>query len=110
MEALLKFARYIGPLRTMLFLLVLILAVSAFFSMGEMQRSGIMMFPTLIAPAITPLLWFVIPLDMTMCAIMRSGKSSRARQRYLNVIWCDALAIVLLVITWYPFYSRLLSG
>lgn len=109
MKALLQFWRYVGALRAMLYLLVLILAMSAVFSLGGTQKSGLMMFPTLIAPAIVPMIFFVIPLDMTMCSIMRSGRNESEQKRYRHLIFFDALAFALLLGAWYPFYHRLLT-
>lgn len=93
----------------MLYLLILILILSAPFSMGEMHKSGIMMFPTLIAPAIVPMLFFVNLLDATMCAIMRSGKTAAERKRYRQMIWYDLISLTVLFAVWTPFYKRLLQ-
>ncbi len=100
---------YVGPLRAMLYLLMLILFLSAFFSMGETQKSGFMMFPTLIAPAIVPMLFFVNLLDATMCKIMMSGKNAAQRRRYRHMIWYDLISLFVLFAVWTPFYKRLLQ-
>ncbi len=109
MRALLQFWQYVGPLRGMLYLLVLILSVTALFSMGGTQKAGLMMFPTLIAPAVVPMIFFVIPLDMTMCSIMMSGRKAPDRKRYRHMIMFDAIAFFVLIGAWYPFYYRLLN-
>jgi len=93
----------------MLYLLVLILSVTALFSMGGVQKSGLMIFPTLIAPATVPMIFFVIPLDMTMCRIMLSDGDGSVRRRYRHMIIFDALAFIVLLGAWYPFYHRLLT-
>ena len=108
-DMVLRFMRFIGPLRTMLYLLILALAVMSVFSMGGTEKSGLMMMPTLIAPAIVPMLFFVLPLDMTMCWIMMSGKSKAKRQRYRHLIQLNCLAFLLLLGAWFPFYARLLG-
>ncbi|MDE0308546.1 MAG: hypothetical protein OXI60_01765 [Acidiferrobacterales bacterium] len=104
-----EFVVYVGPLRSMLYLLMLILFVSAFFSMGGTQKSGFMMFPTLIAPAIVPMLFFVNLLDATMCKIMMSGKGETQRRRYRHMIWYDLISLLVLFAVWSPFYKRLLQ-
>ena len=109
MNSVFQFWRYVGPLRGMLYLLILILSITAIFSMGGTQKSGLMMFPTLIAPAIVPMLFFVIPLDMTMCRIMMSGREAPVRKRYRHIVALDALSFVLLLGAWFPFYYRLLN-
>ena len=87
---------------------ILLMIVSAAFSLGGLQKSGIMMFPTLIIPAMVPMMFFILPLDMTMCAIMMSGKGDEAKQRYRRLIICDLAAMVALFAAWWPFYSRLI--
>ena len=93
----------------MLFALILILVITALFSMGETHKSGWMMFPTLLAPAIVPMLFFVIPLDMTMCAIMMSGKEVSERLRYKRMILYDLIAMIVLLVAWFPFFRRLID-
>ena len=93
----------------MLYILILILIVAALFSMGETQKSGLMMFPTLIAPALVPMLFFVNLLDATMCLIMMSGKDAMQRRRYRHMILYDLLSLFLLFAVWTPFYRRLLD-
>jgi len=93
----------------MLYLAVLMLIIAAVFSFGETQKSGLMMFPTLIAPAVVPMLYFVIPLDMIMCTILMSGKEADERRRYKHMILSDLVAFAALFAAWLPFYWRLLS-
>ncbi len=92
----------------MLFLAVIALSITAIFSMGGTQKSGLMMFPTLIAPATVPMLFFVIPLDMMMCRILMSGKDAAERRRYWHLIGADFAVLLLLFFAWFPFYKRLL--
>lgn len=101
---------FLGPLRSMLYAFIAILIVCAGFSLGGMQKSGIMMFPTLIAPALVPMLFFVIPLDMTMCKIMMSGKDAAARRRYSRIIYWDLAIMLALAAAWSPFFYRLIKG
>ena len=100
--------RFTGPLRAMLFAGIIAMAAAAAFSAGGMQTSGIMIFPTLIVPAVVPMIFFVLPLDMTMCAIMMSGKTDAEKKRYRKLILCDIVAMVLLFAAWWPFYSKLI--
>ena len=110
MTLLLKFCRYVGPLRAMHFALIGLLSITAVFSMGAMQKTGLMMFPTLIAPAIVPMIFFVLPLDMMMCRIMMSQRDETTQKRYRQMIRLNAVAFAVLLGAWLPFYSRLLSG
>ena len=104
-----RFFGYVGPLRSMLYVLILILTLAAPFSGGEMQTSGVMMFPTLIAPALVPMLFFVNALDATMCAVMMSGKDQAQRRRYRHMIWLDVITLAVCFAAWSPFYKRLLQ-
>ena len=104
-----QFASTVGTLRVLLYLAIAILIFLAFFSLGETQTDGLMIFPTLIAPAVVPMLFFVIPLDMTMCGIMMSGKGIDEIRRYKKVILYDLIAMAILFAAWYPFFSRLLD-
>ena len=106
---LLDFASYVGALRALLYLLILILTVSALFGMGQTEKSGIMIFPTLIAPALVPMLFFINLLDVTMCRILMSGKDAGERRRYRHLIWCDLISLIAVFAAWTPFYLRLLD-
>ncbi len=110
MRRMAKIWQYVGPLRGMLYLLILILSIAAVFALGGTQKSGVMMFPTLIAPAMAPMIFFVLPLDMTMCAIMMSGQIASVRQRYRHMIILDGLAFLVLLGAWLPFFYQLLNG
>ncbi len=105
-----QFWRYVGPLRGMHYLLILMLSIAAFFSLAGTHKSGWLMFPTLIAPATVPMIFFVLPLDMTMCAIMMSGRDATVRRRYRHMILFNAIAFIVLFGTWLPFYYRLMAG
>lgn len=109
MHRLARFCNYVGLLRAMLYTLMIILGGAAFFSSGGMQTTGLMIFPTLIAPALVPMLVFVIPLDVVMCKIMMSDKGATERRRYNNVIKLDLTFLVVLLAVWFPFYQRLLT-
>ena len=87
---------------------ILLMIVAAAFSLGGVQKSGIMMFPTLIIPAMVPMMFFILPLDMTMCAIMMSGKDDVAKRRYRKLIVCDLVVMAALFAAWWPFFFRLI--
>lgn len=100
----------IGLLRVLHALLLLALILSAPFAGGESARSGIEMWPTLIAPALVPIFVFVLPLDMTMAAISRSGQHGDERARLTTVIRFDLLLLLLLLVAWLPFFLALLGS
>ena len=104
-----QFLREIGPLRVMLLILVTALIFSAPLAIVETHKSGWLMLPTLIAPTIVPMLVFVIPLDITMCAIQMTSKGLSQRKRYIRIIWYDIASLIVLLLAWLPFFWKLLS-
>jgi hypothetical protein len=105
----LKLFQKIGPLRVLHALFLLVLILSAPFAMGESAHSGLRMWPTLIAPALVPIFVFVLPLDMTMAAISRSGVEGEEHQRLTTVIRFDMILYALLLGAWMPFFLSLLQ-
>ncbi len=105
-----EFLRQIGPLRVLHGLFIIVLAASAPFAGGEAAHSGLSMWPTLIAPALVPIFVFVLPLDMTMAAVARSGAEAGERLRLGRVLRFDAGLFVLLLAAWLPLFSQLLSA
>lgn len=104
-----NFFRKIGPLRVLHTLFLLLLIASAVFAGGESARSGLQMWPTLIAPALVPIFLFVLPLDMAMAAISRSGMEGAEHSRLTLVIRFDALLLAMLTLAWLPFFLQLLD-
>lgn len=105
-----KFISRVGVLRAMLATVTIVLIVMAPFAGGETQLSGWAMMPTLIAPALVPMLFFVFPLDMTMSAVYMSGKSAEQKPRYQFIIAMDIVLLILLTLAWLPFFRSLLRG
>ncbi|KAA3630842.1 MAG: hypothetical protein DWQ08_05615 [Proteobacteria bacterium] len=105
----LEFIRKIGTLRLLHAMLLAALILSAPFAGGESARSGLAMWPTLIAPALVPIFVFVLPLDMTMAAISRAGEEGAEHARLTTVLRFDLLLLVLLLGAWLPFFMALLD-
>jgi hypothetical protein len=101
------FFRELGALRLLHGAFLLILILSAPFAGEVAARSGIEMWPSLIAPALVPMFFFVIPLDITMCLISKSGAATDARARYNRAIKYDLVLLALLLIAWVPFFAKL---
>ena len=99
--------RKVGPLRVIHALFLLILILSAPFSGGESARAGLAMWPTLIAPALVPIFVFVLPLDMIMAAVSRSGVEGAEHARLTTVIRFNLVLFVLLLGAWLPFFLDL---
>jgi hypothetical protein len=104
------FLAKIGPLRVMHAVILIALILSGPFAGGESARSGVAMWPTLIAPALAPIFIFVLPLDMTMTAISRASAEGDERARLTTVIRFDAVFLAALLAAWLPFFLDLLSA
>lgn len=87
----------------------MIIMAAAPFANAPIEYSGWEMFPTLIAPAIVPILFFIYPLEMTMTSIFMADKEGKGRARYKFILWVDTIMLLGLVFTWLPFFIRLLS-
>ena len=97
----------LGPLRLMLALLVLLVVLLAPASFGEMRLDWPMVMPTVVAPAVAPILFFVLMLDMLMTRVLMSSADAPGRARLRRAFWFDLGVTVLLVAAWGPFFMRL---
>ena len=64
---------------------------------------------TLVAPPLAVMMAFVVPLDMLMSRIYMTDKPEAERARFRRILAVEALAFVLLVAAWTPFFVALLS-
>ena len=99
----------LGTLRGIMAVVVVILAVAAPFAGGGVQYTGWRMLPTLIAPAVAPIFFFVLPLDMMMCGVYMSGQSEAERARYRYIIRADLVLWLLLTLAWGAFFFSLIQ-
>ncbi len=105
----LQIMQTIGVLRVMLLVLLVALVFSAPLALLGTHKSGFLMLPTLIAPTIVPMLIFIIPLDVTMCAIQMSSKGASQRKRYIQIIRFELVSLGVLLLAWVPYFWNLLS-
>jgi hypothetical protein len=101
------FLKRIGALRAMLAALTLAVVAFAPFAQGEVSYSGWAMVPTLIVPAISPIVFFVLLLDLLMARVFMGSTDEAGRRRYRTVAWMDVALVVLLVLAWVPFFMTL---
>ena len=99
----------LGPLRGIMAVVVVILTVAAPFAGGGVQYTGWRMLPTLIAPAVAPIFFFVLPLDMMMCGVYMSGQGEVERARYRYIIRADLVLWLLLTVAWGAFFFSLVQ-
>lgn len=106
---LLRFARFLGPLRSALVLFTVVCIIAGPFAVGETRTTGWAMVPTLLIPSLTPVLFFVLPMDMVMSGVFMSDKPEQARRRYRFIIRMQAVLLALLALAWLPFVLNLVS-
>jgi hypothetical protein len=104
-----KLATDVGFLRVFHGLFLLLLMVSVPFAGGESARHGFAMWPTLIAPALVPIFFFVLPLDMFMAAVSRGGATDSEVNRLNRVLKYDIVLLILLLLTWVPFFAQIIT-
>jgi len=100
-------AAKLGVLRLLLVLIVLWFVVSAPFAGTEIVYSGWSMVPTLLVPVLVPIVFFVLPMDITMSRVFMSDAEGDVRNRYKLVIIMDIALFVVLLVAWLPYFVRL---
>ena len=76
---------------------------------SEIGVSMGLIWATLVAPPLAVMMAFVVPLDMLMSRIYMTDKPEAERARFRRILAAEALALVLLVATWTPFFVDLLA-
>ena len=104
-----RYVRELGALRVMLALLSLLVIAAAPLSEGPAVYSGWRLATTVIAPALFVMLVFVVPLDVMMSALFRSGADAAGKARLTRVIVAELALLAGLLLAWTPFVLRLLD-
>ncbi len=97
----------LGPLRWMLAILVLFVALLAPAAFAETDLHWPMVVPTVVAPAVAPILFFVLMLDVLMTRVWMSSAGAQGRARLRRAFWFDLGLTAVLVLAWGPFFLRL---
>jgi len=103
------FFQTMGIQRSFLVLVTLSLVILSFFSGGEYAMHGWRTLPTLVAPSLVPILFFVLCLDMMMSLIYSVESSDAVKRRYRNIIRIHLVLVIVLVAFWTPFFVRLVA-
>ncbi len=93
-----------GPLRTALVGTVLTSVIFSFFSHGQVTYSGWPMVPTLIVPALTPIVFFVLAFDVMMSSILFADSIDAARSRYKTILLTEIALLITLFGSWLPYF------
>jgi hypothetical protein len=97
----------LGPLRSMLVGGILVLVLLRPWADGEMSYSGWSMVPTLIVPALVPILFFVLLLDMIMSRVFMVDAAGAERARFRRILWTEAGVLLILLVSWGSFFLAL---
>ncbi|SRR5690606_18192808 len=105
-----QFARDVGPLRLMLGVLALIGAVFAPSPEMETVRSGWGLITTGVLPAIGPIVFMVLLLDMLMSRVLMIDTDADGHRRYRRALLYDGGLAVIMLVAWLPFLIYLAEG
>jgi len=94
-------------LRSFMGVVTLFCVVMSRFAGGETLYSGWGMVPTLIVPAIVPILFFVIWLDVLMSWVFRIDAEGEEKARLGRVMIFDLIMVSLLTLSWVGFFLSL---
>lgn len=102
-----KFINYLGPMRVALALFTFTLIGMAPFASGA-SLSGWGAVVGIVAPSLTVIMLFVLPLDMMMSRIFMSDAEGAQRLRYRRILWLELFLFLALLVAWGPFIANLL--
>jgi len=65
------------------------------------------MVPTLIVPAIAPILFFVLGFDLMMSSILAADKKDDEKAKFYFIIKLEAILLVTMFLFWLPYYMSI---
>lgn len=98
--------QWLGPLRVMLVLGALAMLVLRPAPHTAAVYKGWALVPTVLVPALVPMVFMVLLLDAIMGTVLLSSRP-RQRRRYHAVIAINLGLAALLVLWWWPFFATL---
>ncbi len=104
-----KYLFDMGALRTLLLCSILLVIVLSLWADGEVYAHDWRIVYSVIAPTVTMMLVFAVPLDITMARIFMSGASDCERKRLRSIIRIEASAYLLMILAWTPFFFAVLG-
>ena len=100
----------IGPLRFILQLLALIFIFLSLSVGDTVYYSGWKMLPSLIVPALIPIVFFGMLLELLMSTVfLIDAEEPENRSRFMTIVKIDLLLIAGLLLFWVPTLVRLLE-
>lgn len=104
---LLSFLKKLEPLRIILFVLTMMLILSAPRSDTPATYEGFAIISTLIIPAIVPMAFMGLLLDALMSRVRQVDLTGEKKKRYQLIMFLNLSLALLLLITWLPFFLSL---
>ena len=96
-----------GILRVLLILLAIVLMTLRPWAEAEVIHGEWSMIPTLIAPALVPIVFMGLWLDVIMCFVFKSDKTGAVRKMYKIAIATDVTTVLVLLLVWLTFFTNL---
>jgi hypothetical protein len=93
-----------GVLRGALVASAAIFAPLALTTGERAARSGWEMVPTLIVPAMAPIIFFVLAFDLMMSSILFGAHEGEKKARYRGIVVTEAIVLVALAAFWIPYF------
>ena len=109
MKALIKYLVGLGPLRLMLGSTALLMMILRPASGTEAIYEGWAVFPTLLFPALAPIIFMVLMLDALMSRVLMTGKQGTEKDRLQRALWTDLGIAGFSLLVWYSYFSNLMS-
>jgi hypothetical protein len=104
-----NFVAQVGALRVAMAALTVLCALAVMVDPGE-QIGGWRFLPGYVAPTLALLIAWVLPWDILMAKIALCGKQPPEHRRYRLIRALNIALLVLLVVSWGPFFVRLVNG
>lgn len=100
----------IGPLRFMLQSLAFIFIILSQFVGTKSAYSGWEILPTLVVPALIPIIFFSMLLELLMSTVfMIDAEDAAKKARFRTIIKIDVLLVAGLLLFWIPVLVRLMT-
>lgn len=100
----------IGPLRFMLHVLAFVFIFLSLLVGDKIFYSGWEMLPTLVVPALIPIIFFGMLLELMMSTVfMVDAEEPAKKARFKTIIKIDLLLVAGLLLFWVPTLTRLLN-
>lgn len=110
MKSLLQYLIGLGPLRLMLGSAAIFMMVLRPASGTEAIYEGWAVFPTLLFPALAPIVFMVLMLDALMSRVLMTAKQGSEKDRLQRALWTDLGIAGVSLLVWYSYFSQLLSA